>query len=289
MARKFEEFHDDNKGNLVEAFKDANPDYWAKLQRSPQDIERVREILKFTDQTTEQWKEEQNETRKLRIAEEAIKIFEERTGQKPTPKSPGGVINLASESIFEEARKRIEKREQGEIETIQQDGLKAVNIAANISEQKKEKLEMSEEEKTHFKADLHKAVDDAQKARTQSRRLFFQERENLIEEAKLAGSQEPEKDVGIAQAKIMGNIDRQEHKDIHTVFETYGWERGKSAVEFQEGQETNEHNPAKDKLVKHVQDFVQDKLNKEANEQAQNQAQDHEIINDEGHEHDHTQ
>lgn len=264
MARNYDEFHEDNKGTLVDEFQTANPEYWAKLQSNPEGVRHVREILQFTEETVTQWKDEQSETFRMRVAEEAVKVFEERTNQKLTPQSPGGVINLSSESLLEEARKRVISSDRREQEAIEQQGLVAVNIAANISEKKMEELKMSEEEQTHFKADLHKAVDTAQKARTQSRRLFFQERENLIDEAKAAGSQQPEKDVGQAQAKIMADIDRQEHKDIHTVFETYGWERSKRAVEFHEDDSVQQaDSPAKNKLVKHVQSFVQDKVSRE--------------------------
>lgn len=284
MSRDFDTLYQEKKNALVSAFREANPEYWAKLQSSPKEIERVRDILKFTDEAIERLENEQTESFKMRVGEEAIKVFEERTNQKLTPKTPGGVINLSSESLIEEAKRRIAMQNQQDAEALRQDGNTAIEITANISQQKKEKLEMSTEEKNHFKADLHKAVDTAQKARVQSRKLFYQERDNLIEEAKAAGSQEPEKDVAQAQARIMNDIDRQEHKAVHEVFENYGWERGKRAVEFSEDDSVQENSPEKNKLVAHVQKFVEGKIEREASDS--NAHDDHDHSQEQGPEHD---
>lgn len=268
MSRTYEEFFAEEQGKLKEEFDKSNPEYWRKLQSNPRGIERVQQIRKQTEDTIDELKQEHRETRQMRIGAEAVKIFEERTARGNGPKSPAGAEPLSSETILTEASQRIADQEAQEVEAIAQNGEEAIRRSAGISEKQtpdnhKEGPRMSGTEQTHFKAELHKAVDAAQQARTQSRKLFYQERENLIEEARRNGSQEPQKDVSIAQRQILTDIDRQEHKDIHAVFEKYGWERSKRSVAFHEHQETEQHNPAREKLVKHVREFVQNKTGDE--------------------------
>lgn len=256
MRRPFEQFSDEDKGKLVKAFERENPRCWQVLQSRPDDIDRAMEVLAHTQQTIEELQLEHAETRQDKIGREAIKVFQERSGNAHELSGPVVSAVLSEGAILEEARNRIAIREEAELEAIRVNGNRAVEIIADISEDREE-LNMSEIEKEgHFKADLHKAVDDAQKSRNQARRLFVQERDQLLEEASAIGSEAPEKDVSKAYGQTMRDIDRQEHKDIHAVFEDYGWERGKKTVEFHEVEGVPETREDKQKLYDHVRKVV---------------------------------
>lgn len=261
MPRKYEEYSNTDQNKLVAEFSKQNPEYWSRLQNKPEDIHRVRQILDHTEKAVDELRIEQAETRQMRVGEEAIRVFEERTEFKDFISNDVRSEVLSSSSLLEEARKRVGEQEKSEIADIHKNGETAAKFVANMQEEEKG-YDMSENEQKHFKADLHKAVDTAQKARYQATKLFIQEREQLIETAKDQGSETPEKDVSIARRQTMDDVDRQEHKDIHAVFESYGWERGKRAVEFSGVDESNDPSPEKDKLVDHVKRISQENIQK---------------------------
>lgn len=98
--------------------------------------------------------------------------------------------------------------------------------------EKSENVASENTRESHFKGDLHKAIDAAQTARRQASRSYMQRREELLEQARTMGSETPERDVARVQAAILKEIDRKEHRDVHAVFEKYGWEREKRQVNF---------------------------------------------------------
>jgi hypothetical protein len=273
MARRFEEFYKAEKGTLTAEFQKQNPDYFSALQSRPEDLRRVVKILEHTEETVKAHELEQKEIHQMRVGEEAVRIFEERAEHLGLVADEVKADIISSPSLLEEARKRITELEKSEIQDIRKNGETAAKVISEMAISHQKGHMMSEEEMKHFKAELHEAVDTAQKARTQASKIFYNERENLIEQAKAAGSQEPEKDVGSAQAEIKRNIDKQEHKDIHAVFEKYGWERGKKAVEFKDGPEPVKDEHAREELVNHVQNYVEKNLNQDIKTESQDESQ----------------
>jgi len=279
MPRKFEDFYRAEKGTLTLEFQKQNPEYFSALQARPDDLRRVIRILDHTDATIKAHKAEQAEIHQMRVGEEAVRVFEERAEHLGLVADEVKAELISSPSLLEEARKRVIQVEKLEIEDIRKNGETAAKVISEMAPHEEGHI-MSEEQMKHFKAELHEAVDTAQRARVQASKLFYNERENLIEEAKSAGSQDPAKDVGMSQAEIKRNIDKQEHKDIHAVFEKHGWERSKKVVEFKEGPEPVKDEQAREKLVKHVQDYVEKSLNHEE----ENIVQEENISNESSHE-----
>ena len=80
------------------------------------------------------------------------------------------------------------------IAAVEKNGHRAIwNVARrdrqsrNAGPNEKGQMMSEEEREKHFKAELHEAIDAAQTARTQARRLFSSTRLELIEEAKAPG------------------------------------------------------------------------------------------------------
>lgn len=84
----------------------------------------------------------------------------------------------------------------------------------------------------NLKNDVHRAINDAQAARRDASRSFGASREKLVEQARAAGSQDPERDAGRIHGMVLRDIDRQMHKSVHAAFEKYGWSRETPSVEF---------------------------------------------------------
>ena len=235
MPRRYERFTADLQGAARRAFEEANPGYWKTLQGRAGDIERVRRVEAHTEKTIRELEEEYQETRQDRIGRMALEVFEERIAVVPGYDTPIHEDRLSQTSILKEARKRVDLAHEGDLEAVRENSREAIRTLAfnDHPEDTKEGHTMSDQAREHhFKAAIHKAVEDAAEARNQARRLFAKNREVLIEEARTDGSEAPEKDVSIAQAQTMRQIDRQEHKDLHAAFLRYGWSRDAQEVEF---------------------------------------------------------
>ena len=241
--RRYQDFRRELEGGLKAEFEDKIPLFWGPLQGRPRDIERARAILDHTDQAVRELWADYRETRSVRVAEESLAIWEARVTPAAELGTPFDSCLLSGGSILREARQRVRLRHEGLITAVQRNGEDAVWAVAKGRrppsttplEEKGRTMSEIEREK-HFKAELHEAIDTAQAARTQARRLFANAREELIAEARANGSENPERDAGRAQAQILKDIDRQEHKDIHAVFEKHGWSREFQEVTFSKGE-----------------------------------------------------
>jgi len=231
MADTFEEMYTQNKGKAWSQFKDAAAD--------SQNISDQKEKQQTEDAEAKRLFQE-------RVEKETLKIYDERSAPHPHPKWE--IADLYSEgSIHEEAIRRVKEQIAHEQAQKEQSRNVTNNVPQDERPSEKERIAAmpDEEKQKHFKAEIHKAVETAKTAREQARKIFYNDRERLIEEARNNGSQEPEKDVSIAQRKINRDIDQQEHRDIHAVFEKHGWDYDKQSVSFSE-EDRNEPQPNHD-------------------------------------------
>ena len=247
MARKYEEFEEAEKGELKAEFTNQNPDYWEALQGRPEDIARAREILAHTKETVKELEADYRETKEQRLARQELKVFEERAKQTFVLGTPIDEDRLSRSSVAREARKREVLALKGRVNAVERNGEQAireiVHKNCNPNSQAKERSveTMSAQERvTHFKGKIHEAIENANKARAQARRLYAQNREELIDKARTDWSDNPERDVALAQREILQAVDKQLHVDIHGVFEEAGWDRDHQDVEFAAHQQTKE-------------------------------------------------
>lgn len=240
MAREYEEYSKALRGTLRDQFRKANPEYWEKLQDRPHDVERVQEVLKQAEQQIERIELDYKESRLERIRDESVLVWNARA--QMSQKSPQEVQDhvLSTNSVLQQARENVDlmhgydvHRENEEAqETIQQ----IVNAEhRNPTYKSNEEIEtMSDTDKEKsFKAEIHAAIQSRKTAEYQARKLFSSTREEMISTARENGSETPEQDVKGMYRGTMQNIESQCHRDIHEVFERYGWEYDKQNVSFQ--------------------------------------------------------
>jgi len=109
-----------------------------------------------------------------------------------------------------------------------------------MSDEHDDIAEAPEGREATLKNDVHRAINDAQAARRQASRTYSATRERLIEQAEATGSKDPERDAAQVHAMMLRNIDRRMHRDVHAVFEKYGWSREQPHVEFSGAEQTRE-------------------------------------------------
>lgn len=220
MVKTFEQQEAENRHKSKQAFNEkADIDQDKHIQKAAEQAER------------EQAKREYQQ----RIAAEKVKIHEELTKPELTLDPPvktgqdmnAGYINqLASHRVNEQLADERTRENQPQLQS-EGNGNHNNNDQPPISPDG-----MPEEERKHFKSGIHQIVDDTQNRRREASRTFMQNREGLIEEAQKQGSPDPHRDISTAQREVHKAIDRDEHKRLHELFQSHGWDYEKQGVEF---------------------------------------------------------
>jgi len=245
----YDEFHEELKGTLQSEFEKQNPKYWNDLQGRPRDIERARAIAGHTDDAEKVLDRNYEDERQDRISNHAIKVWHERSAMLGEVAEPVGQYIMTDQSILEEARKRADTEHQNDIAVVRraengaiQDVADGRHLEGKSSNQEEIKVMTEVEKKTHFKAEIHSAVDNSKQARIQAHKLFnnHETRDELIEKARENGSEHPEQDVQKLYHLALNDVDKQLHKDIHATFEKYGFDYDKKEVEFYTNPEPDE-------------------------------------------------
>ena len=92
---------------------------------------------------------------------------------------------------------------------------------------------MSEQERaTHFKAEVHKLIEDSNEARFQVSKMFNNERVRLLEEAKQNGSEKPLEDVIALRNSMYNAVQDKLHGDFHKLCLDYGYSKDHQQVQF---------------------------------------------------------
>ncbi len=237
--RSFEEFHHGESGALKREFGKSNPDYWTQLQGRPDDIARARQIIAHTKEAESVLIESFQEEREQRIAEMAVEVWKDRTKQHHYV-APEVAAHLMSESsIREEAAKRVDEIHQRDLANLRDNETESLARIAEGKHQRgqvasqKEIENMTEQEKaTHFKAELHKLVDDSNEARVQVSKIMNQERARMIQEAKDRSAEDPIKEVSAFQGRMYRDVQDKLHGDIHALCVKYGYSADQQQVAF---------------------------------------------------------
>ena len=253
MRRPFEQYQSEEKGALKNAFDQSNPEYWEKLQGRPQDIERAKEIIDHTEEAIRIVEENYREERQERVAKIAVEVWNERT-RHYDHLVPHTRADLFSEnSILSEARRRCDEQHRKDLANIQNNQKVSVQQLADGEQlygqttSTEEIAKMTDQQKkTHFKAELHKLIDDSSEARFQVSKIMNNERDRMLKEAKESGSQDPYKDVQGFQSRMYRDVQEKLHGDIHALCIKYGYEVDRQQVEF--------HANPENKSTEHVQD-----------------------------------
>ncbi len=254
MSRPYQQYFDEMHGQLKAAFDRSNPEYWAAYQGRPKDIDRLKEIADHTNQEICALEDNFEEERQNRIGRKAVEVWMERSRQHEYLAPQARAHVLSETSILEEARKRVEQDRAAEIEIIlenEEDAIWRVASGEHLQGQsfsKKEIEKMTAQEKTvHFKAELHKLVDDSNTARFQVNKIINNERERLIEEAKENGSQDPLADVKSLTGSMYKGVQDKLHGDIHALCLKYGYSADRQQIEFYANQEAMEQDSDKNR------------------------------------------
>ncbi|MEM9421697.1 MAG: hypothetical protein AAF986_04185 [Pseudomonadota bacterium] len=239
MARPYSEYRESDKGKLQTAFIQSNPEYWAKLLQQPDQIERVKELRELTDDLRWELEEKYQEGRQERIAEKAVDVWNERVKQLDYIAPHAAAHLMAETSILEEARQRVSAEHERNLQRLQDNEREAIEEitdqeTASIHPPTKEEIAtMSDQQKdTHFKAELHKLIDDANEARFQTSKLANSQRQALLEEAQKNGSQDPQGDVKTVINGMYKSVQDKLHGDVHALCVKYGYDADRKQVEF---------------------------------------------------------
>ncbi|MEM7172431.1 MAG: hypothetical protein AAF530_19845 [Pseudomonadota bacterium] len=239
MPRTFQQIQEELKGRLKEAFGQSNPDYWSKLQGRPEDIERVKEVMNHSDDARRILEDNYKEERQERVAAVAIEVWNQRAGQFEYMAPQARAHILAENSILEEARKRAAAAHDQDLSMLNQNQDAAIERLADgdhfygTTASPQEIAKMTTQEKaTHFKAELHKLVDDANEARFQVTKVMNNERERILKEAEENGSEDPTKDVQAFQRSMYKGVQDKLHGDVHQLCVKYGYDTDRKEVAF---------------------------------------------------------
>lgn len=238
---KYDEYRPRLKGSLKSEFSQANPEYWNLLQQRPRDIELARIVIGKAQEVERTLDQTYQATEQARISNHAIAVWEERSSLLSQVEKSAGQYMMSDTSILEEARKRAAHEQEQmrqqifatrdkDIETI----ARGDHLIGHTATPQEIETMTDKEKDTHFKAEIHAAIDNAKKARIQASKLFNnpETRNDLIDKARENGSQHPEKDIQNLYRHALNDVDKQHHQEVHAVFEKYGFEYDKKDVEF---------------------------------------------------------
>ena len=247
MPRPHEKFSEEERGKLISDFKQANPDYWEKLQGRARDIERARRIIDHTSDAHSLMEGDHRQEKPGRIASEAAEVWRERTVLAGYLPHHVRAHVLAENSIVKEAERRVEAQYEAERAGLfenRETAIRRIADGEHLREQsisEEEIKTMTEQQKaTHFKAELHKLVDNANEAKFQVSKIVNNERARMLEEARANGSDNPTEDVKALQSSMYKGVQDKLHGDIHALCVRYGYDADRQQVEFLADAQDNE-------------------------------------------------
>lgn len=241
MPRSFEKMADALRGSARAAFERANPRFWGELRGQLDAVLRARSVLDEGERMKAALVEGYEATRHEKIAAEVLLIAEERSRERPELR-PEHAAHNGEASLTEEAKRRVGLRFRADMKGVQEVTSQMIEeLKSAVSEGRSvdmdTKIEEGPAEETmerekHFKARVHEALEKFQTARSQATRTFYNERERLIEEARERGSENPELDVSRAQREVRRRLEASIHRDIHDIYQEFGWDPKKQHVAF---------------------------------------------------------
>ena len=237
--RGFTQFSREKTGTLKREFERSNPDYWTHFQGRAGDIERAREIITHTTDAEQILNENFEAERQQRIARMAVQVWKDRARDHDYVAPQVAAHLMAENSILKEAARRVDESHRQDLAAVRENEAESLRrIAKNEHQEdqslsKKEIENMSDLEKSaHFKAELHKLVDNSNEARVQVSKLMNQERVRMIKEAEERGAQDPVKEVSAFQGRMYRDVQDKLHGDIHALCVKYGYSADQQQVAF---------------------------------------------------------
>ncbi|MEP2759002.1 MULTISPECIES: hypothetical protein [Alphaproteobacteria] len=244
MAKKFEELHEENLDRAARAFRGANPLVLEKLQGNLEALQQAGRLFQERAEAREALGADLARARSLRIADMVVLVYDEHGAATPPTLDAhfGNAMGIRQNSYREEAARRVD-RESAEqlsafdLETnrlVQELIAKSQTVETAASENDvsgKSDAQLEGVERPdgftpdRFKASVHAVHEDAEKAENQLQRLFTNDRQTLIDEAVRHGSDNPRSEVALTYRETMERIRALEERDVHALFEQYGWNR----------------------------------------------------------------
>jgi|GEM_PF-5741610 len=280
MSRDFETMHRQNKGALKRAFEEETPRILERFQGNALALKIAGALLEERASARGVLEGELERSRTQRVAETVVKLWEERGREMygvPRP-SWAEARAIDEKSYREEAAGRVELEIEGQLAEFDRETQARLASLATQNDQVSEQADTSAQRLTaeqtdattarpvrspeepgremppHLKAEVHAAMNEANQARDQLRRIFEKNRLTLIEEARVMGAPDPQSDVMEAHQESLRAVDKREHRKVHEAFERHGWSYQQQDTVFLRpmrqnesfSQEQTSHAPARD-------------------------------------------
>lgn len=264
MSRDFETMHRQNKDALKRAFEEATPRILERLQGNAPALNAAGALLEERANARGVLERELDQGRTQRIAETVVELWEERGREMyGAPRPDWAEARAVDEKSYrEEAARRVEVEIEGQLAgfdretqarltslvtqahliTEQANSVQGITVGvSDVAARAGRAPEKSiREMPAHLKAEVHAAMNEANQARDQLRRLFEKNRLNLIEEARVMGAPDPHSDVMEVHLKSLQAIDKREHRNVHEAFERHGWSYQHQDTVFLQAAQLNE-------------------------------------------------
>lgn len=241
MPRRYEDYRNQETGRAREDFDTANPHVLSTLQDRPEEAAALAHTLEGRRGARKEIEVEQEKSRSLRIADRVVEVYDEANSPQPSRLDArfGGADAVREVSMREEAARRVDQEDAARLEEFDAQTREIVDRARIMREDATQADAAAPSEDTsqpfqvqRFKAEIHKVAERAWCARDQAHRMFRDDRERLLNEARRNGAENPSQEVAIAQRKILETIRKQEHSEFHEVFQRHGWDRSSQNVMF---------------------------------------------------------
>ena len=239
MKRPYKQFVSEDKGRAKKAFNEHFSELVGKLHGNPQDYDRVKQIQAHSESAREILNENFKEERQDRVSRMATEIWDERNRKYAHFPEHLRIRVMSEQSVLNEARQRVDQQHDKDVAASDQSEVEAIEKiveGATLSQQtisQKEIANMSDQEKeSHIVQEMQKLVRDAREARFQVSKLVASTREQMLEESKANGAEDPAAQVKSVIASMYRGVEDKLHSDIQRTFEKYGYDKEHQQVRF---------------------------------------------------------
>ena len=241
MPRRYEDYRNEEAGRASGDFDTVNPRVLSTLQDRPEEAAALAGTLEARRNARKAIQEEQEKSRSVRVADKVIEVYEETSSPQPPRLDAhfGGAGAVREVSMREEAARRVDREDAARLEEFDTQTRAIIDKATvqhEHAEQKDGTVQSDANSQSlqvqRFKAEIHQVAERAWRARDQAHRIFRNDRERLLEEARKSGAENPAREVATAQRNVIEAIRKQEHSEFHEVFQRHGWDRSQQNVMF---------------------------------------------------------
>lgn len=205
-------------GQAKQAFEEANPAIWNKIQGQPVIIQEVKNIHDRTETLMQRMQDHVDQHRQNWVGREAVRLLEEHGGRSVDAPRPSWVSDIpVNFSFLQEARRRVQLRIDGRMGRIAEAGKR---MEAQVATDRVPARDHGPRDPV-LRQEVQTIINRTQIARNKARSHYAKHRDGWLKNAVGRGSDNPKMEVFHGQQARMQRIDRAGDRLIRDLFQDH--------------------------------------------------------------------